>query len=107
LFPQLKRPIIFICNDFYGAALRPIKELVHAIKIEAASNSQLVSRLTHILREENISGVQLGLISNLVEECGGDARSCINTVQLLAQSNQLGELKNIKQLLKDRKESVF
>lgn len=34
--PPLKRPIIFICNDFYGKNVAPLKELVLAIKIESA-----------------------------------------------------------------------
>ena len=34
--PPLKRPIIFICNDFYSKNLAPLKEIVLAVKVEAA-----------------------------------------------------------------------
>jgi hypothetical protein len=37
--PPLKRPIIFICNDFYGKNTAPLKEIVLAIKVEAAIKS--------------------------------------------------------------------
>ncbi len=60
--PPLKRPIIFICNDFYGKNTVPLKEIVLAIKVEAANKSQILDRVSHILRQENIENIQIGLV---------------------------------------------
>ena len=32
--PPLKRPIIFICNDYYSKNLAPLKEIVLPVKVE-------------------------------------------------------------------------
>lgn len=48
--PSLQRPIIFICNDFYGKNTAPLKEIVLAIKVEAAIKNQVLDRVSHILR---------------------------------------------------------
>lgn len=55
--PPLKRPIIFICNDFYGKNTAPLKDLVLAIKVEAAIKSQILDRVGYILRQENIENI--------------------------------------------------
>lgn len=72
------------------------------------SNDDLVNRISSILRQEDITGVQLGLVSRLCERMNGDARSCINIMQFLAQSGKLsasdGEL---DKLLKDKEETVY
>lgn len=60
--PPLKRPIIFICNDFYSKNIVPLKEIVLAIKVEAALKNQLLDRVSYILREEHIENIQLGLV---------------------------------------------
>lgn len=55
--PPLKRPIIFICNDFYGKNTAPLKDIVLAIKVEAAIKSQILDRVGYILRQENIENI--------------------------------------------------
>jgi DNA polymerase III delta prime subunit len=79
-YPHLKRPIIFICNDFYSKALMPLKELVLPIKVESASIDQLSSRVNFILKKENVTNIKSGVVNKLIEACAGDARSCLNTV---------------------------
>lgn len=45
---ELRRPIIFICNDAYAKALMPLKEIALQIKIDASSHDRLLSRLRYI-----------------------------------------------------------
>ena len=105
--PALKRPIIFICNDFYGKNTAPLKEIVLAIKVEAAIKSQILERVSYILRQENIENIQIGLVQSIVDQANGDARSCINNIQFLAQANQLSKPHQIENLQKDRNQSIF
>lgn len=51
---ELKRPIIFICNDAYAKALMPLKEIALQIKIEGSSYDRLLQRLRHICKSENL-----------------------------------------------------
>ena len=78
--PELKRPIIFICNDFYAKALRPLKELVIPLKVVGPTTEDLSKRVHHILREEDVFSKHLGLVTKVVEGMDGDARSCLNTL---------------------------
>lgn len=56
-YPPLKWPIIFICNNFYGKNTAPLKDIVLAIKVEAAIKSQILDRVGYILRQENIENI--------------------------------------------------
>jgi hypothetical protein len=47
---QLRRPIIFICNDMNDKVLMPLRDLALAIKIEESSPDKLISRLRHICK---------------------------------------------------------
>lgn len=42
---ELQRPIIFICNDLYTKALRPLKEISLQVKIGESDPRRLISRL--------------------------------------------------------------
>lgn len=48
---ELRRPIIFICNDPYAKALRPLKEIALEIKINEANGERLLKRLRQICKE--------------------------------------------------------
>lgn len=47
---ELKRPIIFICNDLYSKALISLREIALPIKIEESNYERLLSRLRFISR---------------------------------------------------------
>ena len=51
---QLRRPIIFICNDMYAKALNSLREIALTIKIEESEPERLLSRLRIICRQENV-----------------------------------------------------
>ena len=50
---ELKRPIIFICNDLYSKALLPLRDIALTVKIEESNFERLLSRLRFICKREN------------------------------------------------------
>ena len=50
---DIKRPIIFICNNLYSKALRPLKDIALCIKINCANNEKLLKRLREICQKED------------------------------------------------------
>jgi DNA polymerase III delta prime subunit len=51
-YPQLNRPIIFVCNDGYSKALYPLKEICLKLKVSACSKNRIQERLDEILKME-------------------------------------------------------
>lgn len=52
---ELTRPIIFICNDAYAKALRPLKEIALQIKVGSTHAERLLKRLRYICKMEGFS----------------------------------------------------
>lgn len=50
----MKRPIVFICNDAYAKALRPLREIALSIKISNSNSERLLKRLRQICKEEGV-----------------------------------------------------
>jgi hypothetical protein len=48
----IQRPIIFICNEFYTKAIRPLRELTLPIKIFDCDPKRLLDRLRFIAKKE-------------------------------------------------------
>lgn len=80
---QLRRPIIFICNDIYARPLAPLKEIALNVKIEESNREKLIARLREICQKERVS-IEDQILRELAEETNYDARSCINTLQFIA-----------------------
>ena len=83
--PYLKRPIIFICNNLYAPALRPLLPFARRFQVGAPSPARLVARLRAVLSAEGLSlwgGATL--LNELVTATGGDIRSCLYTLQFAA-----------------------
>lgn len=81
---EIKRPIIFICNDIWTKALRPLKELAIQVKIEQASVERLKHRLIHIRKQEGVK-MDDTILYDLMEKVKYDARSAINNLQFLSR----------------------
>lgn len=81
------RPIICICNDLYGPALRPLRQHCRLVRFQRPTSTHLVTRLRGICETERLSASSRAL-SLLVELSQGDIRSCLNALQL-AQLKQL------------------
>ncbi|CAB9521022.1 fidelity protein 18 homolog [Seminavis robusta] len=83
--PYLKRPIIFICNNLYAPALRPLLPYARRFEVEAPAPPRLVARLRAVLSNEGLSlwgGATL--LHDLVASSGGDIRSSLFTLQFAA-----------------------
>jgi DNA polymerase III delta prime subunit len=81
---EVKRPIIFICNDLYTKALRPLKELSLQVKIDGADQKRICQRLRFICRQEGVK-VDDEVIQDIVDESKNDARSSITSLQLISK----------------------
>jgi chromosome transmission fidelity protein 18 len=80
--PFLRRPIIFICNNKYAAALRPLLPYAQQFEVSPPLTERLISRLRSVLSAEGLS-VNGGssLLNQLVLATGGDIRSCLFSLQ--------------------------
>ncbi|XP_054461055.1 chromosome transmission fidelity protein 18 homolog isoform X2 [Anoplopoma fimbria] len=78
----LLRPIICICNDLYGPALRPLKQQAFLLAFPQTQPSRLTQRLGEISLKQGMK-VDTGTLMSLCEKTDNDIRSCINTLQFL------------------------
>ena len=85
---DLKRPIIFICNDLWVKALKPLRDLSIQVKIPEADPKRLIQRMRQIVRLEGLK-IDEPILQELQNQSGGDTRSAINGLQFMAmmQSN--------------------
>jgi len=81
---DLRRPIIFICNDFYAKALRPLRELTISVKISESDHKRLIQRLRQICKLQAVK-IEDDIIQLLAEKSNFDARSAINSLQMLCR----------------------
>lgn len=83
--PYLRRPIIFICNNKFSPALRPLLPYAVQFNVNSPPEGRLVSRLRSILNDERLS-VSGGstMLNQLVKISCGDIRSCLHTLQFVA-----------------------
>jgi len=80
--PFLRRPIIFICNQKYAPALRPLLPYAQQFEVTPPSSERLISRIRAILSAEGISvGGGSSLLNQLVHATGGDIRSALFSLQ--------------------------
>jgi chromosome transmission fidelity protein 18 len=76
------RPIICICNDFYAAALRPLRPFARVHTFAKASGRRLVDRLKIICRREQLQ-VPAHTLRAVVEGTDNDIRACLHSLQFL------------------------
>ena len=85
--PQyLRRPIIFICNNKFVPALKPLLPYAQQFDIHPPSTTRLITRLRSILTTEDLSLSDGGnsLLNQLIVSSCGDIRSCLFTLQFAA-----------------------
>jgi chromosome transmission fidelity protein 18 len=97
--PYLRRPIVFICNNKYAPALKPLLPYCRfQFTVYPPQTTRLVARLRTVLAAENLA-VHSGnsfLLNQLVTLSSGDIRSCLFTLQFAASNAE----KNTKSLSK-------
>ena len=79
-----RRPIIFICNDLYSKALKPLRELSIQVKIPDADPARLLQRMRQIIKLENAK-VSDSVLQDLIKMNKSDARATINGLQFLTK----------------------
>lgn len=83
--PYLRRPMIFICNNKFAPALRPLLPYARQFNVEPPKPSRMVARLQAVLSSEGMSVFGgTTLLHSLVGLSGGDIRSCLYTLQFAA-----------------------
>lgn len=83
--PYLRRPIIFICNNKYAPALRPLLPYAVHFNVEPPTPDKLVTRLRAVLKAERLSLIGgSSLLHQLVSVSGGDIRYCLFALQFAA-----------------------
>lgn len=83
----LKRPIICICNDLYGANLRNLRQIAFVVNFQQIDNSRLAERLLHIAGKERVRTDLTSLLA-LSEKTSGDIRSCLSVIQFFGCSRK-------------------
>lgn len=83
----LKRPIICICNDLYGANLRSLRQIAFVVNFQSMDCARLAERLLHIASKERVKSDLTALLA-LAEKTNGDIRSCLSMIQFFGCSRK-------------------
>lgn len=105
----LKRPIICICNDLYGASLRQLRQIAFVVNFQSINSARLAERLLQIANREKINTDMTALLT-MSEKSGGDIRSCLGMLQFYASKKQpltLFDVLNSNIGQKDQHKSLF
>lgn len=86
---QIKRPIIFICNDIYAKGLRELRKRAIVFHFRKTSTEKLMARLREICNKEKILADH-EFLTKLCESNDNDIRSCLNTLELISRNKKEG-----------------
>lgn len=84
--PQLRRPIICICNDLYVPALRPLRQVAHVVALRRPPPSALARRLGEICSAERVRAEGKALLE-LAELMDCDVRAAVHALQFISRQN--------------------
>ena len=102
-----KHPMILMANDFYSKRLQSIKPKCTVIKMPKIRSPSIRKALKEIAQKEGIKAnpKALDLIS---KKSNGDMRSAINTLQALADKDEVLEPRDVENLrTKDDRSDIF
>lgn len=94
---EIRRPIIFICNEFYAKAVKSLRDATIPVKITEADSTRLLQRLRLISKCEQVN-VQDDILKYLCESTGNDVRSAITQLQFLQHLAHEGKQLSLKSL---------
>ena len=86
---QIKRPIIFICNDIYAKGLRDLRKKAIVFHFRKTHTEKLVNRLREICQKEHVL-IDYETMIRLCEINDNDIRSCLNTLELISRNRRDG-----------------
>ncbi|OQR79279.1 chromosome transmission fidelity protein 18-like [Tropilaelaps mercedesae] len=78
----LVRPVICICNEPWGPALRQLRQTALMLQLPETQPQRLVVRLQDVLRKERMK-FDPSALQTLAEKTGNDIRSCLSTLQFV------------------------
>jgi len=102
-----KHPMILIANDFYSKRLQSIKPKCTIIKMAKVRSPSIRKALKEIAQKEEIKANPKAL-DLIAKKSNGDMRSAINTLQALADKDEVLEPKAVEDLrTKDDRSDIF
>ena len=102
-----KHPMILMANDFYSKRLQSIKPKCTVIKMSKVRSPTIRKALKEIAQKEEIKANPKAL-DLIAKKSNGDLRSAINTLQALADKDEVLEPKAVEDLrTKDDRSDIF
>lgn len=103
-----RTPIVCICNDKYANSVKTLKLHCEVVDVWPPSQSECVSRLKYVAREERI-GVDDVVLKKVAQECNGDMRHCLVTLGMLGvkRGNIFGDMAIVDGNVTDQDVSPF
>ncbi len=102
-----KHPMILIANDFYSKRLQSIKPKCNVIKMAKVRSPTIKKALREIAQKEEVK-INPKALDILSKKASGDMRSAINTLQSLADKDEVlepGDVENI--VTKDDRSTII
>ena len=102
-----KHPMILMANDFYSKRLQSIKPKCTVIKMPKIRSPSIRKALKEIAQKEEIKANPKAL-DLIAKKSNGDMRSAINTLQALADKDEVLEPRDVENLrTKDDRSDIF
>ncbi|MEM3096216.1 MAG: replication factor C large subunit [Nitrososphaerota archaeon] len=103
---ETRIPVVLVANDPWDQRLAPLRDRCEMIKFTRIHKASLASHLSKIARSEKLE-ISDNTLREIAERSGGDLRSAINDLQILAMS--LGGLTASSDTLgeRDRERDIF
>ncbi len=102
-----KHPMILMANDFYSKRLQSLKPKCNVIKMAKVRSPSIRKALKEIAEKEEIKANPKAL-DLIAKKSNGDMRSAINTLQALADKDEVLEPKAVEDLrTKDDRSDIF
>lgn len=100
-------PLILTANDLWDPKLRTIKNYCDVVELKKVNYLSIAGFLDRIAKAEKVS-VPKEILTKIAAGCGGDVRSAINDLQLIAEGKEkVTEADTALLTKRDRSENMF
>lgn len=107
IIKKAKHPMILIANDFYSKRISSFKTKCDVLKMNKVRSPSINKLLKQIASNEGVKANPAAL-KELAKKSNGDMRSAINTLQALADKNDILELKDVENITtKDDRSTII
>ena len=102
-----KHPLILIANDFYSKRLTSLKTKCTVLKMSKVRSPSINKLLREIAQNEEVK-VNPAALKELSKKANGDMRSAINTLQSLANKEEVLEVQDVENITtKDDRSTII